>query len=164
METLLHPVPRLWFRLTALAALAASISIGHASWASKLGFVLCMAFFLGSYRVARLNGGYFERWLVFMFVPLRTKRWQLDRCIQIETVFEEGMNVGWALLIGPVLWLWFWFFDWVLPWIGGGYVLRLRHAKGGQVLVWQGNSEANFHANLEILKNNTGLPIQRAAR
>jgi hypothetical protein len=151
-------------RLAALCALAAFISIGHASWASKVGFVFCMAFFLGSYRVARLNDGYFERRLVFMFVPLRFKRWQLDRCIQIETVFEEEMNVGWALLIGPVLWLWFWFFDWVLPWIGGGYVLRLRHGKGGKVLVWQGNSEANFHANLEILKNNTGLPIQRAGR
>src|SRR4029077_6800934 len=155
MYTLLHPNPRVGMRLIALAALAAFISIGHASWISKLGFVCCMAFFLGSYRVARLKDGYFERQMVFMFIPLRLRRWQLDRCIQIETVFEESMNIGWALLIGPVLWLWFRFFDWLLPWIGGGYVLRLRRAKGGQVLVWQGNSETNFHANLEILKNNT---------
>src|SRR4029077_13406331 len=125
METMLHPVPRLWLRLTIFIALVAFFSIGHATWMSKLGFAFWMAFFLGSYRVARLNDGYFERRMVFMFVPLRLKRWQLERCIQIETVWEEGMNIGWALVIGPALWLWSRFFDWVMPWMGGGYVLRL---------------------------------------
>ncbi len=161
METLLHPFPRLWLRLSIFAALVAFISIGHASWVSKLGFVFWMAFFLGSFRIARLRDGFFERRMVFMFVPLKRKRWHLERFIQIETVWHESLHIGWALLIGPALWLWSHFFDWAIPWMGGGFQLRLRHVKGGPVLVWQGNSEANFEANLKILESNTALPIQR---
>jgi hypothetical protein len=162
METVFHPIPRLWLRLSIWIALVAFISIGHASWISKLGFAFWSAFFLGTYRRARLNNGWFERWMVVMFIPMKVKRWQLERFIQIETVWEEGMHVGWALVIGPAMWLWARLFDLIIPWMGGEYQLRLRHAKGGPVLVWQGNSEANFHANLEILKANTGLPIHRA--
>jgi hypothetical protein len=161
METLLHPFPRLWLRLSVFAALVAFVSIGHASWVSKLGFVFWMAFFLGSFRIARLRDGFFERRMVFMFVPLKRKRWHLERFTQIETVWHESLHIGWALLIGPALWLWSHFFDWVIPWMGGNFQLRLRHVKGGPVLVWQGNSEANFEANLKILESNTALPIQR---
>ncbi len=164
METVLHPVPRLWLRLSIWVALVAFFSIGHASWMSKLGFAFWTAFFLGTYRLARLNNCWFERRMVCLFIPLKVKRWQLERFTQIETVWQEGMHVGWSLLIGPALWLWYRFFDLILPWMGGEYQLRLRHVKGGPVLVWQGNSEANFQANLEILKANTGLPIQRAGR
>ena len=161
MEIYLHPVPQLRWRLALFAALVAFISIGHASWVAKFGFCAWMAFFLGSFRVARLNDGWFERQMVFMFIPLKRKRWQLARFIEIETVWQESMYIGWALLIGPALWLWSHFFDWARPWMGGNYQLRLRHVKGGPVLVWQGNSEANFEANVEILKNNTGLPLRR---
>jgi hypothetical protein len=146
----------------AFAALAAFASIGTASWLSKLGFCAAMAFFLGSYRVARLKDGRFERRMVIMFVPLKTRRFQLDRCTDIETHWEGGMRVEWSLLTGAWLWIFWTLFDWLIPWLGGSYRLRLRRVKGGPALVWQGNSEANFQANLEILKNNTGLPVQRA--
>jgi hypothetical protein len=162
MPTYLHPIPRIAWRVAVLAALAAFISISHARWPSKVGFCFWMAFFLGSYRVARINDGWFERRMVMFFIPLKLKRWQLERFTDIETKYEQGMNVGWALVIGPALWLWSHFFDWVVPWLGGNYQLRLRHVKGGPVLVWQGNSEANFEANLAILKNITGLPVKRA--
>ena len=164
METSLHPLPRLWVRLTIWIALVAFFSIGHASLPSKLGFAFWMAFFLGSYRVARLNEGWFERRMVVFFIPLRLKRWQLERFIQIETIWDEGMHVGWSFIIGPVYWLWYRFFDLILPWLGGEYKIRLRHAKGGPVLVWQGNSDRQFEANLAILKASTGLPVQRAGR
>ena len=164
METILRPFPRLWLRLAIWIALVAFISIGHASWISKLGFAFWTAFFLGSYRVARLNDGWFERRMVFLFIPMKVKRWQLERFIQIEIIWEEGMHIGWSFLIGPFLWLWYRFFDLILPWLGGEYQIRLRHTKGRPVLVWQGNSDRQFQANLEILQANTGLPIHRAGR
>ncbi len=164
METLLHPIPRRWVRLSIWGALVAFVSIGHASWVSKLGFAVWTAFFLGSYRLARLNDGWFERRMVFFFIPLKCKRWQLERFTQIETVWQEGMHIGWSFLVGPFLWLWCRFFDLLLPWLGGGYQIRLRHAKGGPVLAWQGNSDDHFQANLDILKSNTGLPIQSVGR
>jgi hypothetical protein len=120
-----------------------------------------MSFFLGSFRIARIDNGWFERRLVVCFIPLKLKRWQLERFTGIETVYKEGMYIGWVMVIGPALWLWSHFFDWVVPWLGGNYQLRLRHVKGGPVLVWQGNSESNFEANLAILKDNTGLAVTR---
>jgi len=161
METSLYPKPRRLLRMVLFILLVAFFSINHATWISKLAFAAWMALFFGSYRVARLNDGWFERQMVFMFVPLKRKRWQLARFIEIETSFEESLHIGWALLIGPALWLWSRFLDWALPWLGGNYQLRLRHVKGGPVLVWQGSSDANFEANVEILKNNTGLPLRR---
>src|SRR5438477_12234263 len=98
METFLRPIPRLGLRLTLFAALAAFISISHASWVSKLAFCAWMAFFLGSYRMARLNDGWFERQMVFMFIPLKRKRWQLARFIEIETAWKGSMHIGWSLL------------------------------------------------------------------
>jgi hypothetical protein len=160
--TILRPVPRLGIRIAAFAALAGFALIGSTSWMSKLGFCAAMAFFTGSYRVARLNDGRFERRTVIMFVPLKTKRFQLDRCTDIETFWEESLGIEWSLLTGGHLWILWTLFDWLVPWLGGSYRLRLRRLKGGPALVWQGNSEANFQANLEILKNKTGLPVQRA--
>jgi hypothetical protein len=161
METFLNPIPRLRLRIGLFAALVAFFSISHATWVSKLAFAAWTAFFLGSYRVARLHDGWFERQMVFMFIPLKRKRWQLVRFIEIETIWNESLYIGWALLIGPALWLWSRFLDLSLPWMGGNYQLRLRHVKGGPVLVWQGNSDANFETNVEILKKNTGLPVRR---
>ena len=160
--TVLRPRPRLGLRLAAFAGLAVFAVIGSASWTSKLGFCAGMAFLFGSYRVARLNDGRFERQMVIMFVPLRFKRFQLDRCTDIETSYEEGLGIEWALLTGGPFWILWTIFDWIVPWMGGSYRLRLRRVKGGPALVSQGNSEDNFQANLEILKNNTGLPVQRA--
>ncbi|HEY3964184.1 MAG TPA: hypothetical protein VGM05_06480 [Planctomycetaceae bacterium] len=162
--TILRPLPRLGIRLVAFAALAAFASIGETGWGAKLGFCAAMAFFLGSYRVARLNDGRFERRMVIMFVPLRTKKFQLDRCTDIETFWEEGMGVEWAWITGGPFWILWTIFDWIVPWLGGTYRLRLRRVKGGPALVWQGQSEANFQANLALLQNNTGLPVQRAGR
>ncbi|HLJ12563.1 MAG TPA: hypothetical protein VKU82_15320 [Planctomycetaceae bacterium] len=159
---MLRPPPRLWLRASLFAMLAAFSALGSASWGSKLGFWLAMAFFLGSYRLARLRDGFFERQMVVLFIPLKRKRWQIERFTQIETMWTQKMQVGWSLVIGAVLWIWWRLFDWILPWLGGQYELRLRHEKGGPVLVWQGNSEANFQANLEALERNTGLPVRRA--
>lgn len=160
--TVLRPTPHLGWRLAIFAGLAAFAVIGSSTWAAKLGFCAGMGFLLGSYRVARLNDGRFERQMVVMFVPLRFKRFDLTRCTDIETSYEEGLGIEWSLLTGGPFWILWTIFDWIVPWMGGSYRLRLRRVKGGPALVWQGNSEANFQANLKILQNNTGLPVQRA--
>src|SRR5579872_6726502 len=93
METSLYPKPRRLLRMVLFILLVAFFSINHATWISKLAFAAWMALFFGSYRVARLNDGWFERQMVFMFVPLKRKRWQLARFIEIETSFEESLHI-----------------------------------------------------------------------
>ncbi|MBI3861305.1 MAG: hypothetical protein HY290_05360 [Planctomycetia bacterium] len=69
--TKLFPLPRLGIRISVFAAVAVFASISHSGSGSKLGFCAAMALLIGSYRVARLRDGYFERQMVIMFVPLR---------------------------------------------------------------------------------------------
>jgi hypothetical protein len=162
--SVLRPLPYLGARLGAFAAITALAFIGSTPWSAKLGFCGFLAFLLGSFRIARLCDGFFERQLVIMFVPLRRKKFQFDRCTEIEVYAEGGIGEAWAVVPGVQIWLMWSIFDWLVPWLGGNYRVRLRRVKGGPALVWQGNSEANFQANLEMLQNNTGLPVVRAGR
>lgn len=157
------PPPRLGLRLTIYVALAAFGLIGSAPWANKIIWLGGMAFLFGSFRIARFADDHFERRLVLMFVPLRLKRWPRERFIEIETRYADASGIA-SLplpLLGFVLTLWSVVFDWTIPWLGGNYKLRLRLAKGGRVLVWQGNSDANFEGNLARLQSVTGLPLRR---
>ena len=54
-----------------------------------------------------------------------------------------------------------WLLDWLIPWAGGDYKLWLRTKSDQRVLAWQGNGEANFRRNLEILEEVSGLPVTR---
>jgi hypothetical protein len=162
--TILRPLPRLGVRLAVFAALAAFACIGSSPWSAKLGFCSFMAFLLGSYRVARLRDGFFERQMVIIFVPLRCKQFPLERCTNIEIWWEGAVGEAWSVVPGSQVWLVWAVFDWLVPWLGGSYRLRLRRAKGGPALVWRGSSEANYQANLESLQNCTGLPVVRAGR
>lgn len=49
----------------------------------------------------------------------------------------------------------------VLAWFGGRYRLALRSARDNQILVWQGDRENEFDANLALLTSATGLPVER---
>lgn len=163
METALRPAPRVFLRLALFALLAAFGLIGTAIWWKKLFFVVSLAFFCGTYRIARLLEGNFERRMVILFIPCRWKRWPLERFVEIEVLYESPFNL--RLLPLAIFDLWsvvmFRFFDWLVPWFGGAYKLRLRPAKGPRVVVWQGNSDANFQANVDLLRSQTGLPICR---
>lgn len=99
-----------------------------------------------------------------MFHPLPWKSWPLEKFHEIETKYADPTDFQ-AMLPGVVFFfsqiLWGLLFDWLIPWLGGAYKLRLRLTRGGSVLVWQGNSDANFQANLALLQNNTSLPVTR---
>jgi hypothetical protein len=88
----------------------------------------------------------------------------MERFTEIETRFADPSALN---SIFPMAMLNIWFvvwsavFDWMIPWLGGNYQLRLRLVKGGRVLVWQGNSDSNFQANLSVLQSATALPLRR---
>jgi hypothetical protein len=165
MSTLLLPRPRLGIRLGLWAALAAFGLISTAPWFAKGMYSLWMAFFVGSYRQAWINEGKLERRLVLLFIPLRTKRWSLDRFAQIETRWDEPSGFLSAMLFGPNVWILLrlneLFFDRVFPWLGGPCQLWLRAGSGKRVLAWQGHSEDDYRANLDLLQRVTGLPNVR---
>lgn len=163
MEVFLRPVPRVVLRLIVFVLLALFGLLGTVWW-NKLFWLVTMAFFCGTYRVSRISEGHFERRMVVMFVPLRWKRWPLEQFVEIEVLYEDPWSVGRLLpiaLLNFVWVLWFRVFDWLVPWFGGSYKLRLRPAKGARIVAWQGNSEANFQTNVELLQDSTGLAVRR---
>jgi hypothetical protein len=133
---------------------------GHSSWPMKLLFIASMAFLLGTFREAWIGEGRFMRRMSFAFVPGRVRSWPLERFVEIEAKWTGGVGIEWSLLMGACNWMPWRTFDWLLPWLGGEYELRLRGAKL-RVLVWQGNSDANFKANLQALEAATGLTVIR---
>ena len=162
--TVFHPPPRLVLRVTIYAALVVFGLISSAFLFSKLVWVVAMALLFGSFRIARINGDQFERRLVLMFIPLPWKRWPMQRFIEIETRYGDASALSTMLplaFLNVILTVWMGVFDLLIPWLGGTYQLRLRLAKGGRVLVWQGNSDGNFEANLALLQSATGLPLRR---
>jgi hypothetical protein len=131
------------------------------SWAVKIVGAVMWSGWIGSYPIARIRGDQFERVMVIMFVPARAKRWSLDRFsgIQPESEQEDEFAIGWWWLFGG-WWLWSKALDWLTPWMGGPYKLWLRATSGKRVLAWQGRSEAQFRANLDMLLNRTGLSVE----
>lgn len=164
MPTPFRPAKRLPLRVTVFAVLAAFGLLGSAGVINTLIWLVSLAFLLGSYREAQIGDGQFERRLVLLFIPQPWKRWSLEKFYEIESKYADPSEIE-MMLPGFMLFTWqlLWgaLFDWLIPWMGGSYKLRLRLAKGGSVLVWQGNSDANFQANLALLQNCTSLPLRR---
>lgn len=158
--TRLRPTPKISLRIVGWAALVVFASIGTSALPAKVVFVVAAGLLLGSYREAWIAEGRFIRQMTVGFVPIKRSSWPLERFVEIQTRWDAPPAVEWSLLMGPVNWLFWHFFDWSLPWMGGGLELRLLGAKGW-VQVWQGNSDGNFQANLEILERTTGLPVVR---
>ena len=162
--TVFHPASRIVLRIAIFCALGAFGLVGTASPTNKVIWLTALSFLFGSFRMARINGDQFERRFVLMFVPQPWKRWPMERFVAIETRYADESAISTILPIVVLnIWLIVWSaaFDWLIPWLGGGYELRLRSVKGGHVLVWKGNSDANFQANLVLLETATGLPIHR---
>ena len=158
------PQSRLWIRIIVFVALVGFALATSASIVSKVIWVLSTAFLLGSFRVARIYDGQFERRMVFMFVPLKLKRWPMKDFVEIETRFGDPSATGGVLvfsILNIFFALWSALFDRLVPWLGGNFQLRLKLAGKGRVLVWQGNSEATFQENLELLERVTGLRVRR---
>lgn len=157
----LRPRRRVGVRLVVLALLVAFAMISGPSLGTLLGFVLVTALFLGTYPDTFVGPAEVEnRWRV-LFLPVHSARWPVGSCIRIETDVEDHMAPEWAILIGVESWFWCQLMDRLVPWLGGDYKLWLRTDRDKRLLVWQGNGEANFRANLEILESTTGLPVTR---
>src|SRR5262245_14559486 len=163
MEIALLPDPRLKLRLALAVPLIVIGLVSLSGW-HKLGNLVWTAGLLGTWRQARIVDKQFQRRTVVLFVPLRWKRWSLARFTDIEVVHSPGLFIGWALLITGAGWIIWRLLDWIFPFAFGAIELRMRLAKGGRVMVWQGNSEANFHANLALLQSHTSLPVERMGR
>lgn len=136
--------------------------VGSASLVPKLAFCLSMGLLLGSFPQACLEGGVFHRELYVLFLMVRRQKWKLERFHEIETeledkpfesvanVFQSGewMNRIWGV------------FDACVPWLGGDYKIWLRSTSGKRVLAWQGSNEQQYKSNLELLRRQTGLPVE----
>lgn len=163
----LRPNPRLLLRACVYAGLAVFGLISSAVWWNKLIWLIGMAFLCGTYRQARLHDGDFQRRMVWIFIPRPWRSWPLEKFVEIEIIYESPLSLakfGFLALFDFILFLWLRFFDWLFPWFGGSYKLRLRPPKGPRVVVWQGNSEKNFEANLDLLQDATGLKSSRKQR
>ena len=157
----MKPDPKLAIRAVILAVLLVPIFFTSAHWVMKLFLVVLMALLVGTVWRTDVRDARLERQLILAFVPLRTKRWSLDKFQRIETAYKPPTTVWAAVGIGAVWWLMWRAFDWLFPWLEATYQLYLRGKTGKRVLAWQGNSEENFQANTDLLIERTGLPVQR---
>jgi hypothetical protein len=122
-----------------------------------VGVPLVAAGLLGTYPEIFVQGKELERRFRVLFVEVRVTRVSLEPATQIETDVEPALGIGWLAFFGA--WLWCHILDPLVPWLGGDYRLWVRTHRGERIQVWQGNGEANFRENIEILTRETGLPL-----
>lgn len=144
-----------------LAGLILLVSPSRGEWYKKVIFCVPMAVWLGSYPVIMIRNQRLVRQWFVVFVPLRPRRWKIDRFVQIETDTEEQTGFLSLLFFGFQWWLIWSLCDRLMPWAGGGFRLSFRAASGKRVLAWQGNGERNFRRNLQMLESASGLPVVR---
>lgn len=162
MHINLLPIPWIGLRAALAIGLAGFCLAGSEPLWAKAIFCFCVAGICGSYRLARIADGHFERILVLMFIPVRTRRWPIDRFTRIETDWGEETDTLWTtVLMGVEMWLFSKACDAIFPWLGGSYKLWLRAGSGKRVLAWQGMSDRSFETNRDLLQNTLGLPVQR---
>lgn len=158
----LQPVRRFWLRLVLVVVPVAVLWVTGYKLHTKVGNTVLLVLWLGSFPQPRIAGDRFERAFLIAFLPLRVKRWPLDRFTRIEI---EGVERDEIVDMAFSAFRWFrWvfrLFDYAIPWLGGDYKIWLRAASGKRVLAWQGNGDAAFRANMELLQARTGVPIER---
>jgi len=157
----MKPLPKLGLRALILGALLLLIFLSAGIWLVKLFLMVLLAFLVGTVWRSDVREARLERQLILAFVPLRTKRWSLNKFHRIEIVNKPPTSVWAAVGIGMVWWLMWRAFDWLFPWLEATYQLHLRGKTGKRVLAWQGNSESDFDENTERLIEITGFPVQR---
>lgn len=160
-EYTLKPIPRLWLRVILFVVLMLPAFLSTAPWSTKILGLLLWAGLLGTFPLAQLRDGRFEKQFFVAFVPLKPRKWCLDKVARVEVNLAEPTGCWTAFVFGPANFFFFRLFDWLLPWIGGRYRLWLRSAKGHRVQVWQGSSDAAFEANVHALEKATGLSLER---
>lgn len=149
--------PQRWIRarVIALAALVGFVSIGPAPWYQKLLFALSMLLIFGAYPIIVVTERHIEQTIVVGFYPVYKKRWKLRDFTAVETEMEQRLTETFGLLVlfFWVFWLLFRIFDYVMPWMGGNYKLYLRQFDDERLLIWQGNNDADYEVNRDILED-----------
>jgi len=154
----LVPVQRLRIRMIIVVVLTSLAIASERTFTTLVGVPLVAAGLLGTYPEIYVQGKQLERRLRVLFFEVRVTRFSFEPCTQIETDVEPPLGIGWAAVLG-IYWLSCLVLDRVVPWLGGVYRIWVRTYRGQRIQVWQGNGEANFRANLDILRNETGLPL-----
>lgn len=125
--------------------------------AAKVVFVIMTILVFGTYRRFRLTAKSLQtRWTVG-FLDLQHTSARLKRFTFLEVKYEPPTGAGEFLLFGPLAFFWGWIVDFFFPWVGGAYQIWLNDEADRRVLAWQGNSEANYRRNLELIQSVTGL-------
>jgi len=161
----LVPEPRIVLRATIWGLLAALALIGPSVWHAKLGFSVTMALFLGTFPRPQINAKCFRKQWFVAFVPAYLSDARTADLVRIESGLDDRLEGfgGMGSLVMRIVRLVYlgWLWDWLFPWLGGDYMLWLRTASDERILAWQGNGEANFQQNLEILEETLRLPVVR---
>lgn len=155
----LQPVPSRLTRLIVLVALWMLAVIGNTAWPAKLGFIATTALVFGTYRRFGVSPKSLRQQWTVAFVDLPQRQWKLKRFTRLEVTYAGSTGILEFLLFGPMAFVYGWVVDRFFPWIGGTYQIWLNDESDRRVLAWQGNSQALYEENVEILKANSGLPI-----
>ncbi len=157
----LKPLPNIRLRLIVLAVLL--IPIFFASRMNLVWMLLSCVLPLaltGTYRTAQVEGDWLRTQFHFAFVPLKPERCKLPAVVYIDTKYNQGTGWGTLVLFGPLQYIFGFIFDWLIPALGGAYEIYVITAKGRELCAWQGNSQADYEANLELLRNHSGAEIR----
>lgn len=151
----LEPQRRVRLRVISLATLVGFVCIGPAPWYQKLLFALSMLLIFGAYPVIVVTEKYIEQTIIVGFYPAHRKRWKLREFTAVETEMEQRITETFGLLVlfFWVFWLLFRIFDFLMPWMGGNYKLYLRQFDDERLLIWQGNNDADYETNRDILED-----------
>lgn len=115
----------------------------------------------GTYRESHLDGDWFHTRFHLGFIPFGKDCCKLPAVVTIFTKYGENqVGYGTFFLLGPVMVIFIWIFDFLIPALGGSYEIWLETAKGKEILAWCGNNEAHFKANLELLRTRTGADVR----
>ena len=132
------------------------------AWLHKIPALIFFVLTVGTYVNVRLCGSRIERVWTIGFFPSRVRKWSLDKFLAIETGTSDDEPLGgiFALLFFR-LWIFKLIVDAMFPWMGGELKLWLRGKKGGRVRAWEGNSNAQFENNRNLLEERLCMPVQR---
>lgn len=162
MSRQLVPEFKLRGRLIALGIMLIPVLL---AWKVGIGYQLLACFvpvvLTGTYRESSLDGDWFHTRFHLGFIPFGKDRCKLPAVVTIFTKY--GVNetgYGTFFLLGPVMIVFIWIFDYLMPALGGSYEIWLETAKGREILAWCGNNEAHYKANLELLRSRTSADVR----
>ncbi len=161
----LVPQPKIGLRVTILITVIVFALIGRAGPIATLVFCLTMLGLFGTFPRCRISSEQFEKEWFVVFLPIHSTHTCMADIRWIETDVEKKMGIEGGCLVtmffGLETLLMVWLLDWLIPWAGGDYKIMLRTLSGDRILAWQGNGDANFRRNLEIMEEVSGLAVTR---